>query len=347
NHQNIVLFIPIKIYTENIQLIVSENNIELSGIDPADDRYGSFSHTMALFAETKSRMLHNIIKKDYLYQFLQKFLRIEFTPEYNQIDNEIFLHSGVESYKIAISPLFLSQKRISFKEKSVSYPYQRHTDIHFAHSEELEEILTFLERKHTTILKYSGHEFETSNVSSYEDLLAQIRIYSIPFLIISIILFILSIPLYKLLLNIMIGLSITTFISFLLLLGYLYYSQHQNSQIKPSLLKDSIQQEDLELIKRDLSINEMEQFIYEYFGKNLDIKLEENKYKSQQDKNNCFHRMKESQNIYMEESQDPIPDAATIEEEINLECESDENKTNKHQTQKLKLIQKYTDLLED
>jgi len=347
NHQNIVLFIPIKIYTENIQLIVSENNIELSGIDPADDHYGSFTHTMALFAEIKSRMFHSIIKKDYLYQFLQKFLRTEFTPEYNQIDNEIYLHNGLESYKIVISPLFLSQKRISFKEKRVSYPYQRHNNIHFVHPEELEEVLTFLERKHTAIFKYSGHDFSTSNASTYEDFLAQIRIYSIPFFIISILFFILSIPLYKLILNVMIGLSITTFICFLLFLGYLYYTHYHSSQINSSHLKDSIKQEDLELIKRDFSIDEMKQFIYEYFGKNLDLKLEDDEYKSQKDKNNCFPFIKESQNNDLEDLQDSLPEDATKEEEINFDYESDENKMNTHKTQKLKLIQKYTDLLED
>ncbi len=283
-HKFLVLLIPIK-WCQNTRehIIIEEYNVRFAHhISENQSKLSKIMHQdLILLRQSQIEIIREIAEQQTLYDIIKRFLKENFTMETFQNNQCVYFHNGLREYKVITSPIYISTQKIGFLEKVLPYPYQRSSNIHFAELDKLSLLLSFIEQKYAAITEYSEEENTIQHQSEqYNNYLDRIQKCSIPFIPVSLLLLILSIFFAGDSFMILLGSGIF----FLVLYGILFAfftimylktiskikNELQNStnmNSRPPLLDET----DLELIAQYFPEQEMEQFIYECFGKDYEF----------------------------------------------------------------------------
>jgi len=272
-----LLLLPIRTDIFNEEIILSEDIISILGEEDKNLDNSKLLHEVGLLSEAKAEIFHDIITKDSLYTFLRRYLRDDFEVEYKIDQQNLFFNCGKISYSVYISPLYVCNKQVEFSEKIIPFPYQRHSDLHIIEIDNLASLMDFLVRKSAslTVHHHPGHNLDLK-AKAYNNYLTRIRIYSFPIFIFGIILGIFMIPFYQLI-TILFGLSITASIIYIFVMIRIFFQYNEDLKNMKDNKGKKLTETDLEVINERFTLEEMEQFIYEYFGKNTMFKVKKEK----------------------------------------------------------------------
>lgn len=271
-HQ-ILLIVPVKLAQIEDILITSESTIEYEQYTEQNFLVSSYVSHLINAQEVISEEVG--IRGD-LFQYMQKFLMTKMDVAQSQvIKNEITLFSGGQRISVYIDPIFISVNEVKFLEKSIPFAYQKTTNIHFVSISQLNELLEFLEHKHTYIEEYNGVEQIEDNYQytnqEFQKKLIRYSLIPAGFGGLTIVIALTQMP--PLLLP-FIGLSYFMLAFYGVMLGYFFYKfkiKRKNiidqlnipSSQRPPELDDA----SLEIIYQELVDDLMLQFGYECFGK--------------------------------------------------------------------------------
>ncbi|MBD3196030.1 MAG: DUF4332 domain-containing protein [Candidatus Lokiarchaeota archaeon] len=272
NNKHLIYCLPILIDTNNEKILVSENELTLLNKDKLDV-LGDIQHKYdQLIADTR-RVGDDFRSKGDLLHLLERFLRTNLTrSNLNQSKRQIIYISGLNEYKLIIQSIFLCRKEPALTEKVIPFVYERKNRIYFTNLSNLPALISYLEVRYFEVNKYSNDDYvdEKRKELRYEHL-DNIQKVSVPFMVIGFITLIISIFFNSLLTPISIIMMLGSLGLYFALLGYEFKS-YQN-KLDDSKLKNErrIDEIDLEILREELVAEEMEQLIYEEFGKNHNI----------------------------------------------------------------------------
>ena len=278
-HKHILLIIPIKVSsTLNNALIITESMIKLlkNSTESARKQVETIQEQVNSLSNTPLRIIENLSKKQELFKVACHYLGGTYLLEVNKNRRSVYFHDGMTEYKAVITPLFITRDRIGFAEKVLAYPYQRANNIHYLNPSQLPKFLSFLERKEINTVKYTELDSTIENKANlYNEFLTQIQYTSLIFLPIAIILMILSLIYMSQFFVPFVGLEITSLVGYGLILGYFYMKylretqalQKSSDPIAARSSNGQIDETDLELMSTEFTAEEMNQLLYELFGK--------------------------------------------------------------------------------
>jgi len=280
----LLLLIPVK-WCQNARdhIIIEEDSIRFANNSKrTHSKFNKILHQDLMWIkQLQMDIIREITEKKRLYEVMKRFLKENFTIETFQNNQCVYFHNGLSEYKLIISPIYISSQKIGFLEKVLPYPYQRSSNIHFVELDKLSSLLAFIEKKYAAITEYSEEENTIQRQSeSYNNYLDRIQKCSIPFMPVSLLLLILSLFSTRNYFMILMGFGIFLIVLYGILLVFFTITYHKTiSKIKNELQNSTnmnsqlplLDETDLELIAPYFSEQEMEQFIYEYFGKEYDF----------------------------------------------------------------------------
>lgn len=291
---DIIIITLIKICNLKGTIIVSDDEIE----------YQSLSPNLELNNKTQSLLIHpikekllqarslfhqDIAEEGRLFEFFKKFLKVHISLEKSKNINNISFRSGLLQYQIFIEPIILCQSDPISIEKSIVYPFQIKSNIHFINYKDSAKLIEFLEKKNELIETYSPqNDVVEAYFKEKFKFINNLRLYSLPFVVFGFIFLLLLILQLDLLVNSFIGLGFAAICLYPIVLLYSYLKFYKvktvisNESDTPFYLgKVSLDETDLLMISKELLPKDMDQFIYELFGKTADFniisKLEEEK----------------------------------------------------------------------
>lgn len=291
---DIIIITLIKICNLKGRIIVSDDKIE----------YQSLSNNPELNDKTQALLIRpikekliqacNLIHQEIaqegrLFEFFKKFLKVHISLEKSKNNNKISFRSGLLQYQIFIEPILLCQSDPISIEKSIVYPYQIKSNIHFINNKDISKLIEFLEKKYELIKTYTPqNDLVDAYFKEKVKFINNLRLYSLPFVVFGFI-FLLSLILQlELLVNTFIGLAFAAICLYPIVLLYSYLKFYK---VKTAISNESdtpyyhgrvkLDETDLLMISKEQSPEDMDQFIYELFGKTADFdivsKLEEQK----------------------------------------------------------------------
>lgn len=276
--KQLIVLIPYKIHSSPEKLIISETETRF---------YGANSNSTSLSIDSSLRNAVEILNEKLAENAENNSLLILLS---SIIEEEISLQNTA----IRIEPILISIKTPGFTEKSIPFAYQRQNKVHFISKSQLPSFLEFIERKVYYIESYalSHREASASEVSKIQ-FIRNIHRISYPFMGFgAIYALIIGMGLHFLLKYfIIIGYaSFSVYLCGLVILWWRYRSQeiermtkHKSTQYP---LRLEFEEGDLIMIHEELSLNQMAQFIYECFGKNIPFKIIERIEKAQMENMN-------------------------------------------------------------
>ena len=230
-----------------------------------------------------------IAQEGRLFEFFKKFLKVHISLEKSKNNNKISFRSGLLQYQIFIEPILLCQSDPISIEKSVVYPYQIKSNIHFINYKDISKLIEFLEKKYELIKTYSRqNDLVEEYFKEKLKFINNLRLYSLPFVVFGVMFLFLLIFQMDLLVNSFIGLAFAAICLYPIVLLYSYLKFYK---VKTAISNESdtpshhgkvmMDETDLLMISKEQSPQDMDQFIYECFGKSADFniisKLEEQK----------------------------------------------------------------------
>ena len=294
-------------------------------------------------------VLDNVLNEKTLFKLFKKLFKklkggtLIITKARN--GKAIFINSGQIQYKIIVNPVLACLSEPAFIEKSIMLPYQRKTNIHAIQFEAVDLLVKFLEKKYFLLESQVKQNAIEIYDTAKEKLRVDLKRYSIPFPLYGVI-FLLVILFQNIFL-------LTTFTNLgyaaLGIYGFLFsYVILRFTKTQKKLTEDyrtpyhrkkvEMDETDINIIKDDLTAHELDQFIYECFGKNSEfsymLRLEEGKV-AQLEKDILTYGIPISHRLHNEEIvKENIPNK-------EMEQEGKENAVRE------KMISKYSDFLED
>jgi len=285
-----LIIIPIKISFTKNKLIISEEKINLYQLNQKENLGNNSSlEFINSFLRSCDAIYGEIIRNNKFRQLLSSFLEEDLDIQYSSRKRSTIIISDTKRTSISIHPLLSVQKVPGFKEKAISFAYQRKNNLHIININEIKNLITFLEKKirYVETFAHSNREYADIEVLKAK-LTLNIRRTSFPFIGYGILFaFILVSGLYSLL-KYFITFSYASVTIYLLSLIFLFLTHRKE---KAKLISQFQQPEkdqtytfdegDLILIREELNMNEMIQFNYECFGKKVPSKLLEETEKNQ------------------------------------------------------------------
>jgi len=277
---NIKLFLllPIQIEDHEEMLIVSENMVS-SQFHP-----GSEIHSVQELIVCRDVIYDDIILQGSFFQFLNRYLKLQLTVEKSVEQKRLYLTSGQEQYKIFIEPILFTKDPPHFMEKVIPFAYQRNSNLHVAHYEDLPDLLEFLESKYE-ILETLVHE--KTALQQYQDASGsfnrKLRLTSFLTLGYTFLLFIMFITNWFYLLRIFLNIGYAVIGIYTLTMVYIYYHFYlakKNLAVQfntPYYQKEvHLDEADLLVLKEEYSHEILVQFGYECLGKSASYIILEN-----------------------------------------------------------------------
>jgi len=295
NDTDLILISPIKICDLKGTLLVSDNGLKYhSEQNPKlqENLKGLLLKPIVKdFKNIQSVFFDNMAQDEKIFRFFRKYLKdSNISIEKGRNNHALFFRSGLKQYKILIEPILLCNSLPSSLEKSVLFPYQKSTNIHYINYEGLSSLIPFIEHKYQAL---ESHCIERNAVKIYFDaklrFINNLRNYSIPFVSLGLLFFLIIILQGDFLINTFIGLGAAAICAYGVILACLYmkFAKTKTDISKEfstpyHLGKIRIDDTELLMISKDFSSEQMDQFIYECFGKKADFpimsKIEEDKY---------------------------------------------------------------------
>lgn len=295
NDTELILITPIKMCDLKGTLLISDNGFDYHSEDnpTLQEKLKAMlvRSVMKDFIAVQSMVFDSVVNDAKVFTFFRKYLKDgNISIEKGRNNQTLFFRSGLLQYKIIIEPILLCNSPPSSLEKSVSFPYQKDTNIHYIDYAGLASLITFMEHKYQSL---ESHCEEGNAVKTYFQaklkFINDLRTYSIPFVFLGLIFLFIIILQGSFLINTFIGLGSAAICVHGVMIGYLYL---RFTKTKTNISKEfsspyhqgkvTIDDTELFMISKDLSTEQMDQFIYECFGKEADFaimpKIEEEKY---------------------------------------------------------------------
>ncbi len=296
----LVYIIPIKISRMRGKLIVSMGVIDYGSNNPKltpGIRQKPQSYAKNL-EKVKTAILNDIMCEGNLFNFLNKYLKLNLSIEKTITNRKLFFHSGPIQYKILVEPILISKNSVGFSEKIIPFAYQKSTNIHIVELKQFSDLLRFLNQKYILIEKHS----EDQNLiklydKSTDSFIRELRISSSPFAVIGIVFLLLLLFQGFFMLKIIINLAFGALGVYILALGYPYLKFYlKKSEIHKEFMTSNnrgtknFDEASLTFISEELSPKFMSQFSYECVDKNEEFQVID---KIEQDNTNNFLKNKE------------------------------------------------------
>ncbi|MFW9895710.1 MAG: helix-hairpin-helix domain-containing protein [Candidatus Thorarchaeota archaeon] len=279
---DIIITIPIKFNILKGELKISNNRVSYI---PLNDKFNGNGAAFRLVLDSTindlgkiySSMREDLTKQGKLLTYLEKYLQVGIILEKSVTGKNLFFRAGPLQYKIFIDPILISDNEVGFMEKVIPFPYIKDENLHIITCQKFPDFLAFLEKKYILL---EEHTEQKNDIISYEDSFNQfLRIgkkISAPLIGFGIILLLLLSFQSFSILELVVNIGYVLFGIYMTVMGYLYYKFFK---IKLEIQKDfetphthkqiTINDSGLILIGEELSTEQMEQFIFECYGKTL------------------------------------------------------------------------------
>ncbi|MFX1257054.1 MAG: hypothetical protein ACFFAN_04295 [Promethearchaeota archaeon] len=344
---NEILILPIKMCDLKGSLILSDDQIDYKPINPnlkINDRERNIliKNNVLNLRYVQESIFRDLINEGNLFLFFKNYLKINITIEKTITHKQLFFRSGPLQYKILIEPTLACLGEVGFLEKSISFPYLRNSNLHIIKLGDLKDLIEFLEKKYVLIENHSRHD---SSINSYfksrDKFMVDLKLTSIPFLVFGFTFLLAVIFHASFLISLFVNLGYATIAIYSVVLFYMYIKFYKKkSEIAKEFSKPyykrkvKMDETDLLMISDELSNDLMEQFIYECFGKDINLnfveKIERGKFRNQDEKITAFMEPEES-----------------VAHEFFEDTFNDGTKKNAKKKLEEKLIKKYSSFLED
>ncbi|NVM43828.1 MAG: helix-hairpin-helix domain-containing protein [Candidatus Lokiarchaeota archaeon] len=333
---NHIFLIPIKICDLEGTVLVDEAKLDYDtmAIEGRNESMSRLRHYYNNLLSTRDLAFDDIINGKYFRDFFQKYLQVNLMLEKSVENKKLFFISGQTQYKVLIEPIMLSKSPPRCMEKSLSFPYQRSTNIHVIHQPDLSLLLGFIEQKYKLI---ESRVTSSNTIKNYqkidEKFRKNVRIASIPLVGYGIALSVIYFAEFFFLLRLFNSIGFAFVGIYLSILAYLYlkfYRAKKELSIKfetPYYMQNlEFSETDLLEFKDQLTTEDMAQFGYECFGKDKNFKVLE-----QIEKDNILN----------------FVNAKKIEHDSSILPKSEEEKEEVVIVQKSEFSNKYLSFLED
>ncbi len=297
NDTELILIIPFKICDLKGNLLISDDGFDYHSEDNPDllekSKAMLVRSVMKDFIPVRSLLFDSVTNDKNVFTFFRNYLKDgNISIEKSRNNQALFFRSGLLQYKIIIEPILVCHSPPASLEKDVLFPFQKSTNIHYTDYTKLLSLITFMEHKYQAL---EFHCIEGNKVKIYFQtkvkFIDDVRTYSIPFVIFGLVFLLIMLLQVSFLINTFIGLGSAAICLFGVMLTYLYIrftktkndiSKEFNNPYHQGL--GDIDDTELFMISKDLSTEQMDQFIYECFGKDANFKImpqiEEDKYTS-------------------------------------------------------------------
>ncbi|MFX1587864.1 MAG: hypothetical protein ACFFC1_06900 [Promethearchaeota archaeon] len=267
---SVILLIPMIIDTNHLNIIVSEQSITYDTKDHTNNK--PYVQQLVRVAEA---LFEELVREHHFFQILHNSLDTPITIEKTIERKPLYFHSDNIEYKLRIDPIIVKKKPPLFSEKTLSFAYQRHSNLHIIGLNQISNLLGFLEQKYVTL---ESLEKRSNTIHYYEFLKERYSRYfqrmQIPFIGYLILFGIILLSNLPSLTNIMISLGYAAMGLYLFSSGFLYYlifrekikiTQEFLTPFHKKIL--NVSDEELFLISEDINPEYLEQLGYECFGK--------------------------------------------------------------------------------
>lgn len=277
--------LPVKISNLKGSIIVSENEY---GYNPFSETFETkrmvvnelFDNIEKVMKKSQNQTFKDLTSENSLFLYIKKKFDHKLKIERTKNKKNILIRAGPIRYKLIIDPLLICKKEVQFEEKLISFPYKRESNIHYVELEALNNLLEFLEKKYYLI---EDNSEDKNSVKKYfkmkNKLITDAGKYSIPFIAIPSVLLLLMV-LVPSLSSFSLNLSLAVIVIYGITLGYLYLGFFKKKGEFIKLFNTPYHQRpvdldetDLEIIRGMVSLESLEQLIYECFGKKADLEI--------------------------------------------------------------------------
>jgi hypothetical protein len=292
----------------------------------------------------------NVIQGGTLFQLLRnklgkKTLSIRKTKD----GTPLFVSAHQKEYKLVIHPILISRNEPAFLEKTALFSYQRRINLHVIEFEAIKALVTFLEKKVSVKESFLNGNAVIGYDNSLKKMKTDFRTYSIPFLLFGFLLLFVMFLQNSFLLAMFTNLGIAALIIYGFILWFVYntFIKSQKAFKKdyqtPYYLKPvQIDEIGFYSIKDSMSAHELDQLIYEWFGKSYEFS-----FISEIEKEIILEDQEdiETPDIPLKNEGIAIIDSQYSREKRNIGANSPHDA--KNETLKEKMISKYITFLED
>lgn len=269
---------PVKWLDEEGTVLVDEIKLELKSHTKKND-LGAYNleQISQNLLQTTNLMYEDLANNQNIRQFFQKYLQVTLSLERGFGNKSLIFLSGSTQYKVVIEPILLCNNPPRSMEKTLSFPYQRSSNLHAITKPDLASLIKFLEKKYRMIEKRTK---KTNLFKDYrhseEKLRTRVRVASFPILGYSVALFIIYFAEWYFLLRLLntIGLAVVgIYISLLTLFYFNFYRNKKKFVVQfetPYYLQNfEFSEIDLLDFKEELTDELLTQFGYECLVKNV------------------------------------------------------------------------------
>ncbi|NVM16988.1 MAG: helix-hairpin-helix domain-containing protein [Candidatus Lokiarchaeota archaeon] len=234
---------------------------------------------------TRDLMFDDIVNGSKFREFFQKYLQVSLTLEKSVENKKLYFKSGQTQYKVLIEPIMLCKTPPRCMEKSISFPYQRNTNIHVIHQPDLSQLLSFVEEKYRLIESRVKSPNTIKNYQKTEEkFIKNVRIASTPLVGYAIALAVIYFAEFFYLLRLFNSIGFAIVGIYLSILVYLYFKFFKTKKELAIEFETPYYMQNLEFSEIDLlefkdqfTPDYLTQFGYECFGKDRNFKvLEQN-----------------------------------------------------------------------
>ncbi len=179
----ILFLFPVKRFDHEGTVLVDESKIELKSHSSKTDlgAYCDIEQIAKSLLQVRDSMYKDIATNQGILTFFQKYLQISLSLEKGFGNKSVIFLSGTTQYKVFIEPILLCYNPPRSMEKTLTFPYQKSTNLHAVTRAELAPLVRFLEKKYRMIEKRTK---KTSSVKGLrlaeETLRTRVRYTSIP-----------------------------------------------------------------------------------------------------------------------------------------------------------------------
>ena len=338
------VFFPVKISHLRGILLISEEHIIYKPTNMAVEV------SKESLVSAQKEVFHNITTGGTLFQLLRKKLaKKTLSIRKTRDGTPLFIAANQKEYKTVIHPVLVSISEPAFLEKPAMFSYQRNINLHVIGYEAIKALVKFLEKKVALREFFSPENAVMRSDRSLSNMENGFQKYSIPFLLFGV-LFVFII----LLQNVFLLATFTNLgVAALIIYGFVMWFEY-NTFIKtqktikadyqtPYYLKPvQIDEVGVYSIKDKMSAHELDQALYEWFGKSCEFscvsEIETEKVLEDQEDIEAYDiPLRKERNI---------PIASQYEkEEMDIEAKS--HSDSKEESVKGQMISKYSTFLED
>ena len=316
---NHIFIIPIKICDLEGTVLVDEAKLDYNARTNVSETesMSRLRHYRKNLLYTRDLMFDDIVNDRKFREFFQKYLQVNLALEKSVENKKLFFLSGQTQYKVLIEPIMLCKTPTRCMEKSISFPYQRNTNLHIIHQPDLSQLLDFLEQKYKLI---ESREKSSNTIKNYqkmdENFRAHVRLASIPLVGYAVVLAVVYLAELYFLLRLFNSIGFAAIGIYVCIFAYLYFKLYRTKneytrEFETPYYLQPVEIKEVDLLSfRDQFTDElMVQFGYECFGKNTKFKVLE-KIEKDSVKNSMKFKEQEPELQAMYESEGEVVESA-------------------------------------